>query len=134
VGLIGLGLIAAGCGGSGSSSEPTPAAVVEEIEGSDASKIILTEKAAKRIQLATAAVAAGEGTQLVIPYSAVAYEPNGDAFLYVNTEPLTFVRQAIVVDQIDGDTAILSQGPEPGVMVATVGVAELFGVETGIGQ
>jgi multidrug efflux pump subunit AcrA (membrane-fusion protein) len=134
MGLIGLGLLVAGCGGSSSGSEPTPAAVVEEIEGTDTSRIILTEKAAQRLQIKTAAVQAGEGTQTVIPYSAVAYEPNGDTFAYVNPEPLTFVRHPIVVDRVDGDSAILTEGPKPGAMVATVGVAELFGTEIGIGQ
>ena len=42
------------------------------------------------------------------------------------------MRQKIKVDHIDGDKAILAQGPAAGTKVVTVGAAELFGSEEGI--
>jgi hypothetical protein len=124
-----LGLL--GCGGSSESTSPDEAATVEHVEGTDLSRVILTPQAARRLDIHTAPVrqAAG-GTE--IPYSAVFYETNGETWAYVTSAPLTFVRERIVVDRIDGDRALLSSGPSPGTKVATVGVAELYGAESGI--
>jgi hypothetical protein len=92
----------------------------------------LTPEAAERLDIQTAAVD-GNGTQMVIPYAALVYSPTGETWAYTNPEGLTFVRQRIVVDRIDGDRVVLSKGPSPGTKVATVGVAELFGAESGVG-
>lgn len=125
------------CGGTEEAADGNAAATIEPVEGTDLSRIILTEEAAKRLDIHTAPVgeAAAEGTQqrTVIPYSAVFYESNGDTWAYTSPEALTFVRESIVIDDIDGDLAVLSSGPALGTMVATVGVAELFGAESGVG-
>ena len=70
----------------------------------------------------------------VIPYSAVIYDLTGDTWVYTSPEPLTFVRQPVTVDYIEGDTAVLVDGPDAGTLVATVGVAELYGADTGVGK
>jgi len=103
------------------------------IEGTDISRVTLTAKAVERLDIQTAAVQ-GSGAAKVIPYSAVLYSPNGETWAYVTSEPMTFMRQAIVIDRIDGDKAFLSKGPAAGAKVATVGVAELYGAESGLGQ
>lgn len=133
IGLV-LPLFLVGCGGgSGSSEEASGPATVELIEGTDLSRITLTEKAAQRLDIQTAAVAAN-GAGKVIPYSAVLYSPTGETWAYVSSEPMTFAREAIVVERIDGTKAFLSKGPAAGAKVATVGVAELYGAELGLGQ
>jgi hypothetical protein len=76
----------------------------------------------------------GSETQLVIPYGAVLYDAEGDTWAYTSPAPLTYVRESISVGRIEGDEAILSEGPAPGMEVVTVGVAELFGAETGVGH
>lgn len=77
----------------------------------------------------------GSGAQRkVIPYSAVIYDLRGETWVYTNPEPLVFVRHAIHVDYIEGDLAVLLEGPPAGTKVATVGVAELFGTEFGVGK
>lgn len=74
------------------------------------------------------------GTErLVVPYSAVVYDPIGQTWTYTNPEPLVFVRSPISIVFIDGGEAILSDGPPPGTEVVIVGSAELFGVESGVG-
>ena len=106
---------------------------LEPIAGTDVNNVILTADAAKRLDLQTMAVRQEEikGTQrIVIPYAAVLYEANGNTWVYVNVKPLTFVRQAIVIDYIDSDQAILSKGPAADAVVVTVGAAELFGAES----
>jgi hypothetical protein len=53
--------------------------------------------------------------------------------VYTSTDDLSFVREHIEVEGIEGNRAVLSEGPAAGTEVVTVGVAELFGAEHGIG-
>jgi len=129
-----LPLLLTACGGGSSSEESASGpATVELIEGTDLSLITLTAKASERLDIQTGTVQKN-GAGKVIPYSAVLYSPTGETWAYVSEKPLTFVRHAIVVDRIDGDKAFLSKGPAAGAKVATVGVAELYGAESGLGQ
>lgn len=73
-------------------------------------------------------------TWKVVPYAAVLYDTKGDTWTYTSTESLTFVRQKVKVDYIDGDKVYLSDGPAVGTMVVTLGAAELYGTETGVGK
>jgi hypothetical protein len=135
--LFGM-LSAAGCQGgdedAGAADEP---AKVEPVEGSDGlSRVTLTAEAAQRIDLQTAVVRTeGEGAaeRTIVPYSAIVYETDGATWVYTSTEDLSFVRDRIVVEDIEGDRAVLLEGPAAGTEVVTVGVAELFGAENGIG-
>jgi hypothetical protein len=115
-------------------SEP---AVVEPIEGTSLNRVTLTQKASERLGIETAAVQAQEagGTPAkVLPYSAVLYAANGDTWTYTNPEPLVFVRQKISIDRVDGESAVLSDGPDVGTKVVTVGAAELIGTEFGVDE
>jgi hypothetical protein len=118
------------CGGSGSSSTSEPA-TVEQVSGKDAHRVRLSDEAAKRLRVRTA-VATTEAGRTVIPFSAVLYAPSGTTSTYVSTEPRTFEREPIVVDHIEGDRAVLSNGPAPGTRVVTVGAVELLGAESGM--
>lgn len=90
--------------------------------------VTLTEKAAERTGIETAAVEDGSA----VPYSAIWYDAKGGAFVYVVTAPLSYVRAPITVDRVEGDQAILSAGPEAGTEIVTQGAAELYGAETGL--
>jgi hypothetical protein len=106
---------------------------LEPIAGTNLNRVILTEKAAERLDIQTGLVRDEEidGTQQkVIPYAAVLYDATGQAWAYTNPEPLVFIRQAIVIDHIKGDMAVLSEGPASGMAVVTIGAAELFGSES----
>lgn len=124
------GLILSGCGGqipvTGGKVAPVK---LEPIEGTDFQRVILTEKAAQRINVQTAVVSGN-----TIPYAAVIYDTEGNTWVYTNPAPLTFVREPIVVDHIDGDQAILSKGLDSGTTVVTLGVSELYGAETGVSK
>lgn len=77
----------------------------------------------------------GGGTQrFVVPYSALIYDLNGKTWVYVSPEPLVFTRYPVVVDYIEEDEAYLLEGPPAGTQVATVGVPELYGADTGVGK
>ena len=69
-----------------------------------------------------------------VPYTAVIYDLKGDTWVYTSPSPLTYVRHHVKVDYIDDDTAILTEAPPVGTNVVSVGVAELFGAEFGIGK
>ncbi len=128
-GLLSAGLLLAACGGS--ETQKAEPAEIEAIEGTELVRLTLTKKAVERLDVQTASVE-DNGGQLTIPYAAVLYEPNGSTWAYASPESLVFVREPIVVERIDGDVAVLSDGPPPGTEVVTVGVAELWGTELGI--
>ena len=102
---------------------------LEPITGTDLNRLTLTEDAAKRLDVQTAEVREVDG-QMVVPYASILYEANGNTWVYVNVAPLVYIRQAIVIDSINGDEAILSKGPDSGAAVVTVGAAELYGSES----
>ena len=106
-------------------------ATVEEIKGSDLSRVVLEEDAARRIGLDTVPTTGRDG-RTVVPESAVWVDVNGDEWVYTNPEALVFVRAQVVVERYDDGLAYLSDGPAPGTEVASVGVAELIGSEFGI--
>jgi hypothetical protein len=136
--LIVAGLQLAACGQTPSVTAGKVApAKVEKIEGTELNRVVLTEKAAQRLAIQTAPVREEQmngAARKVIPYAAVIYDLKGATWTYTSPEPLTFVRQAITVDYIDGDSVVLVDGPAAGTAVVTVGVAELYGADTGIGK
>jgi hypothetical protein len=71
-------------------------------------------------------------TRKIIPYSAVIYDLAGQSWVYVNTEPRTYVRQPVTIDYSKGQVTVLKDGPAVGTSVVSVGAAELFGAETGV--
>ena len=79
-------------------------------------------------------LSAQETLHKVVPYAAVLYGVHGETWVYSNPEPLVYVRQPIVIDFIEGDLAFLSEGPQVGTAVVTVGAEELFGTETGVSK
>jgi hypothetical protein len=105
---------------------------VEQIEGSDLSRVTVTEEAAKRLDIQTEAIRtmSARGVQrTVMPYGSVLYDKEGHTWAYVLTEPFTFVRAPVSIAYIDGAVAVLSAGPPAGTVVVTVGAQELYGSE-----
>lgn len=129
VAVIFAGLLLSACGGGPPAPEKIVPSKLEPIEGTDLSKVILTEKAAERIGVETVSAS---GT--TVPYAAVIYDIEGNTWIYTNPEPLTFVREQIVIDYIEGDTAFLLESLPGELNVVTVGVAEIYGTETGVSK
>ena len=103
-------------------------AKLEPIKGTDVKRVKFSAEGAQRVGLQTAAIR-GNGQGKNLPYAAVIYDPEGNTFTYTSPEPLTFVRQEIEIDRVDGDRVMLSDGPPAGTEVVTVGVAEVYGTE-----
>lgn len=131
-------LLLSACGGgqisvTGEKIEPSR---VEPIEGSEFSRLILTEKAVERLGIETAPIQIEQlsSEHLAVPYSAVMYGLEGETWVYTNPEPLVYIREEITVDFIDGDLVALVDGPEVGTPVVTVGAALLYGAEVGVSK
>ena len=145
VAALALGVAACSRGQAAEQSEAGYSeAKVEAVEGTDLARVTLSQRAAERLGIQTAQVRAMRvaapkpagvaTTRKVIPYAAVLYDERGDTWTFTSPQALTFLRQHIKVDFIEGDTAVLSEGPPVGTTVVTVGAAELLGTELGVGE
>lgn len=126
-----VGLLLSGCNPASAPAPKEEAIHIEEL-ASGLKELTLSEKAAQRLGVETAQVA-GSGAAMMIPYAAIIYDADGQTWAYVNTEPLTYLRETITVEEIEGDTAVISAGPASGTPVVTTGAAELYGAEIGVG-
>jgi len=107
-------------------------AKVEHLDGAEPTRVTLTEDAARRLDIQTDSIRdmqIGGSQHKVIPYAAVLYDTEGNTWTYSSPEPLVFVRHRIVVDRIEGEMAVLTEGPAAGTSVVTVGAQELYGSE-----
>ena len=141
VALAALGLQLTGCKKPASTYTKVQPAQVEAIEGSKLSRMTLTEKAMERIGVKTVPVQTFTAQGVVdakaqpsVPYSALMYVPTGETHVYTSPSPRTFVRAAVTVDSIQGDMVVLNEGPAAGTEVVSIGAAELFGTELGVGK
>jgi len=135
VALICACLLLSACGQApdDTATEEDRQVTVEQLEGQEPTRETLTEEAAQRLDIQTAEakdMQVNGATRTVIPYAAIIYDTEGATWVYLNPEPLTFVRHPITVDDIQGDQAFLSEGLPAGSAVVTVGVAELYGAES----
>ena len=73
-------------------------------------------------------------TRQVVPYASIIYTPDGREWLYASPEKLTFIRTEIKIAYIKGDLVVLNEGPPAGMQVLTVGAAEVYGAEFGLGH
>lgn len=124
-----IGLLLAACAPKSETTEKVSPSKLEAIEGTELSRIILTEKAAERLGIETASASGNE-----VPYAAIIYDIEGNTWVYTNPEPLIFVRAPIEIEYIEGDIAVLSQSLDSEWTVVTVGVSELYGTETGVSK
>lgn len=135
--LIAAGLLSACAATSAGETTKIEPAHIEPIAGTEFNRVTLTEKAFQRLAIQTATISemqVDETQRIVAPYAAVIYGLNGETWVYVSPEPLTYHREPITIDYIDGDMAVLVDGPSAGTEVVTVGVAELYGTDTGVGK
>jgi hypothetical protein len=125
---------AAGCSGGTSSAAQPPTARMERTGPGGTESVVLTPLGAARIAVRTQAATAGT-TGVVVPYSALLYEPDGDAAVYVQTGRLTYTRYLTTVQSISGNSVFLTPGSlRPGVLVVTQGAEEMLGVQNGVGE
>lgn len=141
--VVGLGLTACGSATSqyGEISQGLPVHV-QPVNGSDVSRVTLTAESAQKLGVRTAAVqgavtpavdeTAGTPPETTVPVNAVLYDKDGNTWVYVVKGPRTYEREAVAIDRVDGDTAVLKSGPASGTQVVVVGAQELLGAELGV--
>jgi hypothetical protein len=132
--LLAITFGAYGCSSAGASQADVPQEVsarVEQTDESQPAKIMISERASQRLGIRTTPVRSVKGA-LIIPYSAVVYDADGDAWAFSEPQPLTFIRVPIKISSIKGDSVRLGKGPPPGTLVVIVGAPELVGAEAGI--
>ena len=107
---------------------------VEEVPGSDVPAVVVTRAAAGRLEIRTSPVQqARDG--LAVPSAAVFVDPEGGWWVYTSgSERFSYMRHEIEVLRERNGRTVLSAGPEVGTQVVTRGVAELYGIESGIGH
>ncbi|HSB67357.1 MAG TPA: hypothetical protein VLD65_12325 [Anaerolineales bacterium] len=128
-----LPLAACGQAVSVDSNPPKPLTIEHLDSNSEPTREILTMDAVKRLDLQVApvqSVTVNGKMQTVIPYASILYDTQGSTWVYVNTAPQTYVRHLVIVEDINGDEAILSNDElSQGTQVVTQGAEELFGAE-----
>src|SRR3954468_12840168 len=102
----------AACGGS--PAEPPAAPEEAGVVGTNPLEVTVSSEAADRLGIETAAIAADAAGRLAIPYSAILYDTEGKTWVYEQTKELVFLRTAVDVDAIEGDTVRLKSGPAAG--------------------
>jgi len=107
---------------------------LETIEGSPLKRVVLTPKAAERLDIQTGQISKDSAGKLIAPFRALYYDMNGQAWVYTSPEALSFVRQKVSVERVEGDNVFLIDGPPDGTRVVTFGAAELYGTERGVGH
>lgn len=82
----------------------------------------------------TLPVKAAAGKGLSFPASAILYDVQGGAWVYVNTAPYVYLRQRVELLETVHGVAFVSRGVTPGDKVVVQGATELFGTEFGAGH
>ena len=133
--LIGAALALTSCK-SDQVAEKYHPAKLDSTEVKGIMRVTLDQRAAERIGLQTTEIAeekvtikGASVTRSVIPYGALMYDTKGNTWTFVSAGPLSFVRKAVVVEDIVADRVILSDGPPVGTVVVNVGASELLGAE-----
>lgn len=132
--LVALLAVLSGCSQSVLEATSPPGFAVEDIDGSELKRVILSEDTADRLGVETADVDLDPDGRSTVPAAAVFYGADGAAWVYTSPEEHVYVRAPIQVATITSGVATLKDGPAPKTKVVTVGVAQLFGTETGVGD
>jgi hypothetical protein len=91
--------------------------------------VTLTKLGADQIGLETTPIEKNR-----IPYSAILYDAaGGQPYVFVNTKGLSFHREDVTVENVDGDMVDLADGPPNGTEVVTAGVPQVHGAELEFG-
>lgn len=129
VSAVGLGA----CSATDAAAPVEEPVTVEEIAGTEISRLTLSGSAADRLDIQTAKVEPA-GSGMVVSSAAVIIDPQGLYWVYTNPEPLVYVREELRPVREAGGEAFFAVGPAAGATVVIVGVPELYGAEFGIGK
>ena len=125
--LIAAGMT--GCSGvAAETAHPYEPASLGPPDPSGVKQVTFTAEAARRVGLQSAPVVAN-GSGVMVDYAALIYDEQGSPWVYAMPQPLTYRRTKVSVAHVEGDRVLLVTGPQPGTLVVTQGVAEVYGAE-----
>jgi hypothetical protein len=138
-GLLAISLQSAACQRHASPHQADHPVEVKKIEGSDVNRVTMTERAIERLALKTdevreQKVLRSAAPRKVVPHSALIYDPKGETWVYTSPEPRTFVKHKVDVEYVEGDLAVLKEGPPAGTVVVSTAAAEVYGADAGVGH
>jgi hypothetical protein len=122
------GLTVSACSEVESNLRETYPYTVEPIKGSDVQRVRMKDETAALLPVETTTVRR-EGKRTVVPHAALIYNPDGDSFVYTKPKAETYVRALVKVVGVEGDEAMLSDGPRAATTIVTTGAAELLATE-----
>jgi hypothetical protein len=125
---LAAGLTVSACSEVASNLRETYPYKVEAIKGSDVQRVTMTDKTAALLPIETTTVRRA-GTRTIVPHEALIYNPDGDSFVYTKPKAETYVRAQVKLVRVDGDEAVLSDGPRAATTIVTTGAAELLATE-----
>src|SRR4051794_3563825 len=82
-----LYLPAAPAAAAGGDSHAPPPSKAEAIPGTSLKRLVLTDKAAQRLDIRTDQIGQDPSGRKVAPYPALVYDPAGEAWVYTNPAP-----------------------------------------------
>jgi len=126
--LLASGLVVGACSEVESNVRENQPYTVEGPEDAAIKKIKMEDATAALLPVRLATVRE-QGNRKVVPHSAVIYNPDGDAFVYTKPKAETYIRAPIDIVRVNGDRAVLSDGPPVGTTIVTTGSAELLATE-----
>lgn len=132
-GLLLAASVLTACNGTASAEEAEAPITIEAIDGTEVSRLQLSESAARRLEIEMAAVETSDDG-FVVPSAAVIIDTTGTYWVYVSQEPLVYMRHEIRPVHEQGQQAFFAEGPTVGTEVVVAGVPELYGAEFGIGK
>jgi hypothetical protein len=107
---------------------------VEATPDAKIKKVTLTPKAAERLGIQIDEVRVDPSGRRIVPYASILYDLTGKTWVYVSADPLSFVRAAVMIENIKGENVYLKDGPPAGTKVLSAGVQQIYGAEVGVGH
>jgi hypothetical protein len=126
--VLAAGLTVSACSEVESNLRETYPYKVTPIEGSEVQRVTIADETAALLPVETTAVSRA-GKRKVVPHAALIYNPDGDSFVYTKPKAQTYVRAPVKVVRVEGDEAVLSDGPPAATTIVTTGAAELLATE-----
>ena len=132
---LGAGLVVIAAAFGGTACDEVPSNLREnqpyEVQGPEdaAIKTVKMEDATAALVPVKTTKVRREGDRKVVPHNAVIYNPDGDVFVYTKPKAETYIREPIEVVRVNGNRAVLSDGPASGTTIVTTGSAELLATE-----
>jgi hypothetical protein len=127
--LLVAGLAAAGCQEVPSNLVKSEPFELEAVKGTDLNRVKIEDKVAERIDLQTTQIKSFGKKRMVVPHTALIYNPDGKVFVYTRPEQRTYLRAPVTVERVVGNRVVLSKSPPAGTVIVTVGAAELLATE-----